>query len=253
MKKIAFTLLAVSHDNNTNYLESCKLLASEILNQTNHDVIITTNNTAYFSEIQNSRTLIRDLPDNDVSLHFNGAFNYNLKYMCFWNIPAIYDVVIYVDCDIKLEGPSGEPWDNSVDEYISLLFDEYNWNSVGQRTYCFLEHEIDKYVGGEHSLFSHKFPIYGLDYIMSLGENMRSTKAPAEHFFMIKNSVEMTNTMYETWKELNKRYENNTNGNSAAHDALEIGIALKVAGYDLQEIPISEHQCLKLKFNGNKK
>ena len=57
--KILFTILSIE-DNSKMYLTSAKTLTQEILNQTNHDVLISTNNIDFFSDIQSNRVIVRD-------------------------------------------------------------------------------------------------------------------------------------------------------------------------------------------------
>ena len=57
--KILFTILSIEDDAKM-YLTSAKTLTQEILNQTNHDVLISTNNVDFFSDIQSNRVIVRD-------------------------------------------------------------------------------------------------------------------------------------------------------------------------------------------------
>lgn len=257
MKKVIFTLLAISYEGQAghkiNYLIYSKKLATEILEQTSHDVMITTNNVEFFDEFKdNPRVIVRGLPDDNVSVSCNGVFNYNLKHVCFFNIPADYDIVFYMDTDMKLEGPDGEYWDESCDQHLVDLFDVQGYDAIGTRTNAILADEIISWQERNAGLFFHKFPVYGLDFILSLGEDMINARTPSEHFFILKNDPEKINKVYEVWKLLNSKYEYNTHGNSAVHDGLEIGVSLKAAGYNIRHAGMSEHVMFKLKFNGNK-
>ena len=100
--KILFTLLSIESKNN-NYLISAKELIKEILLQTKHDILLSTNSVDFFSDINDERIIIRNNIDDTSKFQYNGEFNYNLKYHAFKNIPPQYDYIIYLDCDIKLE------------------------------------------------------------------------------------------------------------------------------------------------------
>ena len=87
---------------NKNYLLSAKNLTNEILKNTKHDVLISTNNTDYFNELNTDRCLVRNNIQSSSIFKYGGEFNYNLKHHSFINIPEKYDYIVYLDCDIKL-------------------------------------------------------------------------------------------------------------------------------------------------------
>ena len=88
--KILFTFLAISTGVES-YLKSSKKLISEILKNTQHDVLLTTNKVEYYNDINNSRLIVRNNIPNDSVFMYRGdvEFNYNLKYLSFKDLPEI--------------------------------------------------------------------------------------------------------------------------------------------------------------------
>jgi len=82
------------------YLQSAKRFVNEVLEQTNHDVLLSTNNLGFFNDVISERFFLRNNIDESSILMYNSEFNYNLKYHAFKDIPINYDVIIYLDCDI---------------------------------------------------------------------------------------------------------------------------------------------------------
>jgi hypothetical protein len=130
MRKV-FVLLAIDCGSGL-YLKSAKNLVEEILKQTDHDIILSTNNVQYFDDIKDGRLLVRDNINKDITLSYNSEFNYNLKHYAFKDIPEHYDVVIYLDCDIKLDG-----WVGTSDKYIDTIMSNYNYGAC--RLNCLLK------------------------------------------------------------------------------------------------------------------
>jgi hypothetical protein len=150
--KILFTILSIEDDAKM-YLTSAKILTQEILNQTNHDVLISTNNVDFFSDIQSNRVIVRDNILKDSILKYNSEFNYNLKHFAFENLPDGYDCLIYLDCDIKLDG-----WDNNSEEYIANIMSNYDFGAT--RLNCYLGTSIKELNEKGRTLFQHKIESY---------------------------------------------------------------------------------------------
>ena len=60
---VLFTIVSIDCGNEM-YLTAAKNLITEILNQTNYDVLVSTNNVEFYSSINNSRLLIRNNIEN---------------------------------------------------------------------------------------------------------------------------------------------------------------------------------------------
>ena len=150
--KILFTILSIEEDAKK-YFTSTKILTQEILNQTNHDILISTNNVDFFSDIQSNRVIVRNNILKNSTLRYNNEFNYNLKHFAFENLPTDYDCIIYLDCDIKLDG-----WDNNSDLYINNLIDNYDFGAT--RLNCYLGKSITELKESGTTLFKHKIDSY---------------------------------------------------------------------------------------------
>ncbi len=252
MSKILFTLLSIKLEPHGNlYVDSCKRLTTEILTQTNHDVLITTNTPDSFVEITTDpRVTLREIAEGENTFKFTHnhtrEFNYNMKHVCFRDIPQTYDYIIYLDADIKVTG-----WDSKSDEYIDNFLTNIA-EAGATRTNAILKDELGYYSNGQ-SLFNHKFSVYALEDLLSLGENILEAKLPSEHFLILKNIPEKVSKFYNTWKYLNTYLENKNGGNGSYCDAFEIGISFQAAQYNLQEVTHGDSLLtLKFYFNGNK-
>ena len=112
--KTIFTFLSICNGMDTMYFEASKSLTNEILSHTPHDVLITNNDISQFDEFENNdRVMVRGLPKYHLTHYYSTSFNYNLKYLCYIDIPTEYDHIIYLDGDIKLSG-----WGPNSDEFI---------------------------------------------------------------------------------------------------------------------------------------
>ena len=72
--KILFTILSID-SGNVMYLQSAKRLVNEILDQTKHDVLVSTNNLNFFEDISSNRFFIRNNIDTSCILKYGSEFN----------------------------------------------------------------------------------------------------------------------------------------------------------------------------------
>jgi hypothetical protein len=244
--KILFTLLSIE-DNTEMYLASAKRLTQEILNQTNHDILISTNNVEFFSDIQNSRVIVRDNILKESTLKYNGEFNYNLKHFAFENLPDGYDCLIYLDCDIKLDG-----WNSNSESYIQTLIEKYDFGAT--RLNCFLGRSITEYEETGTTLFKHKIDSYKIRENYLDSDDIMNSQLPSEHFLIFKYDKEKLNKFQEKWNEMNNHLQSINGQGGSWGDGFEIGISARYAGYH-NTIEVSHgmwHGTLKFIFNGNK-
>lgn len=244
--KILFTILSIEDDAKM-YLTSAKTLTQEILNQTNHDVLISTNNVDFFSDIQSNRVIVRDNILKDSTLNYNSVFNYNLKHFAFENLPDGYDCIIYLDCDIKLDG-----WDNNSDLYINNLIDNYDFGAT--RLNCYLGKSITELKESGTTLFKHKIDSYKIRENHLESDDIMNSQLPSEHFLIFKYDKEKLKKFQEKWKEMND-YLQSINGDGGSWgDGFEIGISARYAGFH-KTIEVNHgawNGTLKFVFNGNK-
>ena len=82
--KTLFTILSLSTGRDM-YLIASKNLINELLSNTNHDILLTTNNVGFFDDIKNNRLIVRNnVPEDSILLYRSGSeFNYNIKYLAF--------------------------------------------------------------------------------------------------------------------------------------------------------------------------
>jgi hypothetical protein len=244
--KILFTLLSIESKNN-NYLLSAKELIKEILLQTKHDILLSTNNVEFFSDINDERIIIRNNIDDTSKFQYNGEFNYNLKYHAFKNIPPQYDYIIYLDCDIKLEN-----WTTDSDSYFLNTISKYDFAAT--RLNCVLSDEIGYYLNNQNCLFKHKIVLYNILEKYKNDDDILKSQLPSEHFFILKNDTEKINMFQQKWKEQNDELQKTGCSSCSWGDGFEIGISARFAGLNNTfEVNFWEWcYLLGFKFNGNK-
>jgi hypothetical protein len=245
--KILFTILSIEVNENQMYLNAAKKLANEILMQTKHDVLISTNNINFFNDIKSNRVKIRNNINKNLILSYGGEFNYNLKHNAIKNIPKKYDYIIYLDCDIKLDG-----WNELSDDFFETKFSEYDFGA--DRLNCYLHDEVLRYVNQESTLFTHKIKSYDIVENYSMDEDIMNSRLPSEHFFILKNDSEKVKKFQKKWEEMNVYLQNKNGEGGSWGDGFEIGVSSNYAGFNkIMEIgPFYWQDTLGFKFNGNK-
>ena len=247
--KILFTLLCIDA-NHRMYIDACRSLISEILTKTNHDILLSTNDLESFRDlITNERLRVRDnISGTNSILKYGGEFNYNLKYFAFQDIPEAYDVIVYLDCDIKLE-----QWTEASEELIRKTITDHEMGAT--RTNCVLKDEVSYLNNTGSSLFSHKITAYNIREQYLENHPIYASKLPSEHFLVLKNDPVKIKSFYQEWSNFNFYLQSINGGNGSWGDGFEIGISAQKAGItDVVEITHWEwSQVLGLNFNGNKK
>lgn len=244
--KILFTLLSIEAGTSL-YLNAAKKLTLEILQQTTHDVLITTNNIEHFADIQSERCIIRNNIGCNNILRYEAEFNFNLKYHAFLDIPSNYDFVIYLDCDIKMSN-----WSSNSEHFMNSIMNEYEFGA--DRLHCYLKDEVKSYIESKHCLFSHKIQSYDILSRFTLDDDVMNSQLPSEHFLIFKNIPEKIKLFSEKWKEQNEYLQNKGYHVRCWGDGFEIGIAARYAGFHktIEVRPAYWQDTLGLCFNGNK-
>lgn len=245
--KILFTMLSISVDNDI-YIESALNLTKEILYQTNHDILISTNKPILFNHISNHRLTIRNNLDNFSVYRFENEFNYNLKHFAFQNISSIYDYIIYLDCDIKLN-----VWSSLSDSFMINTMSKYDFGA--DRLCCLLKDEISYYIKAQRCLFAHKIKYYDIIKRFSMDHDIMDARLPSEHFLILKNIPEKIIKFQKSWQEQSIFLQNTGCTGCAWGDGFEIGIAARNAGFhNLYNIDAAHWKnTLGFQFNGNRK
>lgn len=245
--KTLFTILSLSTGRDM-YLIASKNLINELLSNTNHDILLTTNNVGFFDDIKNNRLIVRNnVPEDSILLYRSGSeFNYNIKYLAFKDLPEGYDVVFYVDGDIK-----NEFWNQISEDRLNYLMNSYEW--VATRLNCVLKNEVQQYKNTGGCLFSHKIQSYNI-LEWDINNNLMESCLPSEHFLIFKYNKEKLEKFAYKWGELNSILQNQDGGNGSWGDGFEIGISAKYAGYDnIFDLHFGDLQTqFGFIFNGNK-
>ena len=245
--KILFTILSISTGNDF-YLNASKKLINELLTNSNHDILLTTNNVEYFDDVKNNRFIIRNnVPDSSIFLYRGGAeFNYNIKYLAFKDLPEGYDVVFYIDGDIK-----NQFWNQVSEDRIHSLMNTYDW--IATRLNCILKNEIIQYNNTGNCLFSHKIKSYDV-LTWDTDDDLMESCLPSEHFLIFKYNKEKLEKFSNKWCELNSILQSKNGGDGSWGDGFEMGISARYAGYNnMFDLPHGnlEHDFGFI-FNGNK-
>jgi hypothetical protein len=246
--KILFTLLCIDA-NNSMYSDAARRLINEILNNTQHDILLSSNSSQLLTEFStHNRVTVRDnISNTNSTLMYGGEFNYNLKYHAFQDIPKNYDVIIYLDCDIKLDG-----WNANSDEYIKNIFNDYEFGAT--RLNCSMFGSIEEYKKNGRTLFSHKIESYKIIENYSENDDIMLSLLPSEHFLIFKNDPIKLIKFYQRWKELNSHLQSIEGRGGSWGDGFEIGVSARYAGFH-KTIEIGQGTwdgILGFKFNGNK-
>lgn len=245
--KILFTILCVN-SNQKIYLDYGKNLVNEILSLTNHDVLLTTNDVDFYSDIINPRFTVRNnLTENLILRYSSGAeFNYNLKFLAFKDIPTKYDAIFYLDCDVKLIN-----WTTRADDLLDEILSEYDF--IATRLNCVLRNEMSQLNDTGNCLFRHKVLSYNINSY-DKDDKIFNSALPSEHYFILKNDPERVKMFYERWSQLNDELQKLNGGNGSWGDGFEIGLSANYAnfnkilnqGYSTFEVDFG------MLFNGNK-
>jgi len=244
--KVLFTLLSIDAGSQM-YLEASKALIKELIQNTPHDVLLTTNRPEYFDDLKTNRLFIRNNITENLIFKFNYEFNYNLKFLSFKDIPKGYDVIFYIDGDIK-----NNFWTDSSNQFLSSLVSEYNL--IGSRMDCVLQNEVYQYQSTGHALFKHKILSYDILSIPQ-EDDIYNSQLPSEHYLIFKYDEIKMAMFAQKWEELNFIMQSKNGGNGVWGDGFEIGISARYAGYT----NIKDLNCGDLEsefgfiFNGNKK
>lgn len=240
-------MVSIDTGRGTLYLESAKRLISEILEQTSHDVLLSTNNYDFFSDIISERCKVRNNIKEDSILEYGTEFNFNLKHHAFIDIPEIYDYIIYIDCDIKLTS-----WTNDSDLFMTNEMVNYEFSA--DRLNAILIDDVKRFKTGTPCLFSHKISSYDIIERYSEDDDIMNSRLPSEHIFIIKNDKDKVIKFQEKWEELNNYLQSKNGLGGSWGDGFEIGISLRYAGYRnfINLSPYYWNVVLGFNFNGNK-
>jgi hypothetical protein len=244
--KILFTLLAIDAGREM-YLQAAKRLTTEILQQTSHDVLLSTNNILYFKDVKESRFIVRDNILNSSLFKYATDFNYNLKHHAFLDIPTNYDFLIYLDCDIKLS-----KWTHLSEEFMETTMSKYEFGA--DRLNCYLKNEVNSYLSTTNCLFKHKIKSYNITEKFNIKDDIMNSRLPSEHFLIFKNISSKIKLFQEKWQEQNDYLQTKGLNVESWGDGFEIGIAARYAGFtNILEMNSSYWQeILGFRFNGNK-
>jgi hypothetical protein len=244
--KVLFTILAIE-TNNDFYLQTVLRLTKEIILNTPHSVLISTNNESFFKSIKSDRVFVRDnIEKTSILKYRNIEFNYNLKYHCFLDLPENYEVIFYLDGDIK-----SNFWNEESDNLLNTLVS--NFDFVATRLECVLKHEVGYLKDLGKCLFEHKIIPYK---ILEWNENdlLMDASLPSEHFLIFKYNKEKIQNFANKWRDFNYQLQELDGGYGSWGDGFEIGISAKYAKYDsTYNLSFGDLETkFGFKFNGNK-
>lgn len=244
--KILFTMVAIKVKND-NYLKSAKKLIKEILEKTNHDVLLSTNEVDYFSDINSEKFLIRNNIKKESKFNHGSEFNYNLKHHAFENIDSKYDFLVYLDCDIKLK-----KWTDFSEQFFTTIMSEYEFGA--DRMNCKLSTQIEELKQKGNCLFSHKIKNYDILEQYGMSDDIMESLLPSEHFLILRNEPKKVKLFQKKWEELNNYLQDKNCSSCSWGDGFEIGISARFAKFHktIHLSPNYWNSQLGFEFNGNK-
>lgn len=244
--RILFTIISIDSGNDF-YLSAAKRLINELLEKTPYDVLVSTNNDNYFSDVISDRCIVRNNIRENSILKYGTEFNYNLKHHAFLEIPEKYDYIIYIDGDIKLM-----KWDEETENFINGEMSNYDF--FGDRLNAVLIDEVNRFIKNEPCLFSHKIKSYDIMDRFEIDDEIMMSRMPSEHILILKNDPEKIMKFQEKWEELNEYLQSKNGVGGSWGDGFEIGISSNYAGFN-QYFNLSPYywsSVLGFEFNGNK-
>jgi len=230
MKTIVL-LLALETENKPIYTNFCNKLINNLLNVTDFDILVSTNREDLIEN--NNRVTTRNNTTNSHKITMSSRFNYNMKHVCFENVPEGYDNFVYLDCDVK--------FDRFNDDFFN---DISNTKWKASRTSCTLDSQLKEYDLGMNCLFRHKIDAYKDKFNLV---NFKDARIPSEHIFFGKYDKKILNKFHEYWQIMNSHLQEKDFMNTWG-DGFEIGISANYAGVELNEFAWGQY----LTFNGNK-
>jgi hypothetical protein len=230
------------------YTTFAKRLINDVITKTPWDVMVTTNRSDLFQDIESDRLVIREDTLENHKTHV-GAFNQLLKFYAIKNIDPKYDYVLYLDCDAGFT-------EEVVISDINRMID--HWESLGHEmialrtdaTYDWAETEYNNttdFNAWPKPLFNAKFLFYGTHPEWS------GAKLPSEHIFLVKNT-EKLKSMSNHFENFCTQFETQDENHPITYDmeAFEIGVSAHLAGIKMGEMGWSnQNQILKVGFNAN--
>ena len=230
------------------YTTFAKRLVQDVLTKTPWDIMVSTNRSDLFNDIQDGRVYINQQNLENHKTHV-GAFNQLLKFYAIKDIDKKYDYVLYMDCD------AGFTDTVNVEDVERMIT---HWESLGHdmvalrtdATYDWAETEYNNTVDFSaypRPLFNAKFLFYGVH------PEWRGSKLPSEHIFLVKNSEKLSE-MSHYFETLCTQFETQDEHNPITFDmeAFEIGVSAHMAGYNMGEMGWGNQvEIFKVGFNAN--
>jgi hypothetical protein len=254
MKKILVSTISFVNNKKTGseiYTTFAKRLVNDVLTKTPWDVMVSTNRSDLFQDIQqenNERVFIKEELLENHKTHV-GAFNQLLKFYAIKDIDSTYDYVLYMDCDAGFtEQVNLENLENMINNWESLEHDMVALRT--DATYDWAENEFNNttdYSAYPRPLFNPKFLFYGTHPEWS------GAKLPSEHIFLVKNNDKLK-LMAKHFEDFCTQFETQDENHPVTYDmeAFEIGVSAFLAGYNMGEMGwANQVEIFKVGFNAN--
>jgi hypothetical protein len=250
--KYVFNTLSIGENHTRDYTLK---LARDILDKTNHDLLVTTDAPEILTnEYSSPRIKIHKVDRSKlrIRLYTNEAllgsdFNFNLKYLCFEQlIGTDYDFIINTDCDNSVE------WfeDGEVDEYLNeRLVAGYDFHAP--RAEWKVEHLVADWFKNPtpgSNIMWHKIVNYGIT--QESAKPFFNASLPAEHVLVLQNDKTKLEKFYLYWKEMHDHLCALPYTHGTWAEGYEIGVASYKAGYNMCDIGWNHRVIAKMvKYN----
>ena len=231
------------------YTTFAKRLINDVITKTPYDVMISTNQSELFDDVERSSRII--IKQQDMGNHKThvGAFNQLLKFYAIKDIDQKYDWVLYLDCDA---GFTSSVDVNQIEQFIDNFENEgYDMSALRtDATYEYAEQEFlntTDFNSWPKPLFNNKFRFYGVH------SEWKGAKLPSEHILLIKNNEKLSK-MATYFEDFCTKFETQEPNNIITYDmeAFEIGVSAHLAGYYVKEMGwANQNEIFKVGFNAN--
>jgi len=231
------------------YTTFAKRLIDDVITKTPYDVMVSTNQSELFSDVEPSTRII--IKQQDMGNHKThvGAFNQLLKFYAIKDINQKYDWVLYLDCDA---GFTTSIDINQIEQFInSVEYAGYDMSALRTNaTYEWAEQEFlntTDFNSWPKPLFNPKFFFYGPH------PEWKGAKLPSEHILLIKNNEKLSK-MAEYFENFCTQFETQDPNSIITFDmeAFEIGVSAHLAGYNVKEMDwVNQNDVFKIGFNAN--
>lgn len=179
--------------NGKDYLEHGKIMSKSFLDNTPYDIVIVTNNTDYFSDLDSDRVKVFDYFEHfSEPITSGNKFNYHLKRQAIRMGQMLgYDIIYYNDTDCYIEG-----WDS--ESFLKKCSQDFD--------VAFVKH-ANPQLGGLRKTYKHFQDKIDLEFVGLYYDELDESPNPAETSVIFKNNSKLKKFL-KFWDKISKQNNN---------------------------------------------